>query len=204
MQTWLRNRANENWAEQLRGAKQMWIELMTLFWKMEDGSTLLCLCLSVLIIFNLSLYVSVIIDAWSDFSFFKQIPLFMLLSVHLFIQPLCLYVQVWIQYLFMSEFSYGRLPCGRPLMFQVCAYSNTSPKLYLIPPQLFPWMNYWHSCVPWFITACGKWEWCHPNRISICVTALDTHTCTWQWVWKTFKCMCVFTTIQASQFNASG
>ncbi|RXN06467.1 adenylate terminal-differentiation specific-like protein [Labeo rohita] len=32
--------------------------------------------------------------------------------------------QVWIQYFFMSEFSYGRLPCGRPLMFQVCAYSN--------------------------------------------------------------------------------
>ncbi len=33
----------------------MCIELMTQFWKMEDGSTLLCLCLSPHIIFNLPL-----------------------------------------------------------------------------------------------------------------------------------------------------
>lgn len=60
----------------------MCIELMTQFWKMEDGSTLLCLCLSPHIIFNLPLCK----HDYRRLFFFKQILIFILLSVHLFIQ----------------------------------------------------------------------------------------------------------------------
>ncbi len=60
---------------------------------LENGSTLLCLGLSFHIICNLPL-------CKHDYQrlFLKQILLFILLSVHLFIQTVCLYAQVWIQY----------------------------------------------------------------------------------------------------------
>ncbi len=87
---------------------------------LENGSTLLCLGLSFHIICNLPL---------CDYQrlFFKTNPSFYT-SLSASVYTSCVFVCAGVDTVFfMSEFSYGRLPCGRPLMFQVCAYGNPGP-----------------------------------------------------------------------------